>query len=570
MKYRSFLPSLLPVLVPFALAAATATAGAQAGWVLSEQQIADNIGGLSDGIDARDRFGMALADLGDLDGDGIGDLAVGAEQDNDGGVNVGAVWILFLNADGTVKGEQKISATSGGLVGPLASSDCFGVSAASLGDLDGDGVVDLAVGAWNDDDGGLNRGAVWILFLNADGTVKSEQKISATVGGFVGPLKNGDAFGYSLDPVGDLDGDGVVELAVGSMWDDDGGVNRGAIWILFLNANGTVKAEQKISSTAGGFVGPLSNGDTIGVSLAGLGDLDGDGIGDLASGADHDDDGGLERGAVWVLFLNSDGTVKGEQKISATEGNLPITLPNNSFFGLGLGCAGDVDGDGTVDLAAGLAGNVGGGSDQGAIWILFLKPDGTVRGVQEISTTDGGFTGPLTGSNYFGFACEGIGDHDGDGFLDLVGGAPYADPGGVDAGSIWILHLQGCPSVGATFRNPDVGGYVNPAGYTVSSLPLLGGTFTATIATTGGSGGCLVGYGATTAQTTAFGNLLVDTLHPMGELLGAPYALGDPAVISIPVPDLPSLCGCALSTQAVIFGGASWILTNAQDLVLGR
>ena len=68
-------------------------------------------------------------------------MAVGAHGDDDGGSDRGAVWILFLNSDGTVKAHQKISDTSGGFTGTLDNSDCFGESVASLGDLDGDGVV---------------------------------------------------------------------------------------------------------------------------------------------------------------------------------------------------------------------------------------------------------------------------------------------------------------------------------------------------------------------------------------------------------------------------------------------
>ena len=70
-------------------------------------------------------------------------------------------------------------------------------------------MVDLAVGAHGDDDGGSGRGAVHILFLNSDGTVKTEQKISSTQGGLVGPLDNQDYFGVSAGSLGDVDGDGV-------------------------------------------------------------------------------------------------------------------------------------------------------------------------------------------------------------------------------------------------------------------------------------------------------------------------------------------------------------------------
>ncbi|MCH8881312.1 MAG: FG-GAP repeat protein, partial [Planctomycetes bacterium] len=113
------------------------------------------------------------------------------------------VWTLSAVAPaqaqpGTVLSHQKISDTQGGFMGDLEDDDLFGFSLASLGDLDGDGVGDIAVGALRDDDGGPDRGAVWVLFLNTDGTVKSEQKISSTDGGFTGMLDAVDYFGSSV------------------------------------------------------------------------------------------------------------------------------------------------------------------------------------------------------------------------------------------------------------------------------------------------------------------------------------------------------------------------------------
>ena len=199
---------------------------AQVGTVVSEQKISEAVGGFG-GVLGGSQFGWSVASLGDLDGDGVTDLAVGAITDNDGGTFQGAVWILFLNPDGTVASEQKISETAGGFGGTLDPSDLFGASVASLGDLDGDGVTDLAVGAYRDDDGSTDQGAVWILFLNPDGTVASEQKVSETAGGFGGTLDPSDLFGLSVASLGDLDGDGVTDLAVGALWDDDGGRTRG-------------------------------------------------------------------------------------------------------------------------------------------------------------------------------------------------------------------------------------------------------------------------------------------------------------------------------------------------------
>jgi Ca2+-binding RTX toxin-like protein len=156
-------------------------------------------------------------------------------------VSVGAVLLglIALRAEaavssGRIKAKQKISATSGDFRGVRDVSNVFGWSVSPLGDLDGDGVPELAVGAGGDNDGGPYTGAVWTLFLRANGTVKAEQKISATNGNFRGRLHRRDGFGSSVSPLGDLDGDGVPELAVGAPGDDDGGTSNGAVWILFM------------------------------------------------------------------------------------------------------------------------------------------------------------------------------------------------------------------------------------------------------------------------------------------------------------------------------------------------
>ena len=188
----------------------------------------------------KDAFGSSVTSIGDLDGDLVTDIAVGAFGDDDGGSDTGAVWILFLNNDGTVKNHQEINDISFG--GALGSEDAFGLDVEDLGDLDGDGVTDIAVGAWQSNDKGTDKGAVWILFLNADGTLKAHQNISANHGNFTGPLHSNDRLGSSMANLGDLDGDDVIDIAVGVSYDNgENGLNRGAVWILFLNSDGTVK-----------------------------------------------------------------------------------------------------------------------------------------------------------------------------------------------------------------------------------------------------------------------------------------------------------------------------------------
>jgi len=102
--------------------------------------------------------------------------------------------------------------------------------------------------------------------------------------------------------------------------------------MLFMNANGTVKSEQKIANVTGNFTTFLDTGDSFGEDVANIGDFDGDGVTDIVVGANDDDDGGTDRGAIYMLLMNSDGTVKSEQKISDTEGSFTGTLADSDFL----------------------------------------------------------------------------------------------------------------------------------------------------------------------------------------------------------------------------------------------
>ena len=392
--------------------------------IASEQKISHTTGGLPADLSDADGFGNDVAFIGDLDGDGISELAVGIPFDDDGSSNSGAIQILFLNADGTVKSEMKTSSLN------FVSGDNWGWSLSKLGDLDGDGIPDLAVGAPFDDDGGAggNSGAIWILFLNSNGVIKSTQKISDTAGNF-GALVGNDHFGTGIDNLGDLDGDGVIDLVVGAE-------NRNTIYVLFLNANGTVKGYQEIGAGIGGFTGPVT-GSTFGADVANLGDVDGDGVTDIAVGARQYHDGSGYVGSIWVLFMNANGTVKGEKHISNSLNGFTGTLTNPSSFGYGMAGTGDMNSDGIPDVAVGRP-----DATPGEIWLLMLDSDGTVKEHKIINETEGGFTGPLAAGGDFGFGIDVPANLNSNASFNFAVGNRYDNDGGTDRGAVWVMDLS--------------------------------------------------------------------------------------------------------------------------------
>jgi len=356
------------------------------------------------------------------------------------------------NSSGSVKSIVQINdSTTNGPV--LENNDQFGHSIANIGDLDGDGVIDLVVGASKDDNAaGNKRGTVHILFMESDGSVKSTVEINSDTTN--GPtLTNDDRFGYSAENIGDLDGDGVNDLAVGAIQDDEGtGNNLGAVHIMFMNTDGSVDSTVEINDSTEN--GPtLSAGDEFGSSIANIGDLDGDGVDDLAVGASQDDGQGTNRGAVHIMFMNTDGSVDSTVEINDSTENGPFGL-SNDWFGESVENLGDLDGDGVNDLIVGASRDNAGGADRGTIHVMYMNTDGSVKSTVEINdSTENGPT--LRNTDRFGISIAEIGDFDNNCINDLAVGAfrSHMDEngvidGGADRGAIHIIFMED--------ENPDV------------------------------------------------------------------------------------------------------------------
>lgn len=446
--------------------------------VSSFQKINETNGNFSIALDNEDNFGISSDYIGDINGDGFEDLAVGAYTDDDGGLNRGALYILFLDGNNNVISETKISDTQGNFTGILDNDDRFGGAVSYLGDINNDGSTEIAVAADYDGDGGFWHGAVWILSLNTDGTVISHSKISDTQGGFNGFI-NGDAiFGTDIENIGDLNGDGIDDLAVGSRRDGDGGARRGAVWILFMNANLTVNAEQKISNTQGNFNGVLQFEDYFGGSIANLGDLNDDGITDIAVGTYRDDDGQQNAGSFYILFLNANGTVSSHQKVSNTVGGLTSSISSDALFGESIDGVVDIDNDGKIEIVVGAMKQINPtlSVPTGAFFIIELNNDGTVSENHLYTHNENCFPGQLTNDDLFGGSVSM--SKTGTTLNSIAVGAYRDSENGYRRGAMWILELGAATNYQVSQINPTVcgsfdgsitfSGFIPNQSYTVS------------------------------------------------------------------------------------------------------
>lgn len=343
-------------------------------------------------------------------------------------------------------GFVKIENGSNGMIADLEPGDRFSRDHDQAGDINGDGIIDLVVGARSDDDGATDAGAVYIVFLNSDGTVQSNQKISMLEGGFNETLLDNNFFGYGVAGIGDYDNDGIPDIAASA----PSSINR-VLYIIHLNSDGTVKDFVK-------------NPDIIAQGLSAIGDINNDGRIDLVACDPNSDLGGNNRGAINILFLDESSRVITNEtvNISSVNGGFGSGLENNDKFGgREVAMLGDIDNDGTLELAVGAFSSDEG---KGAIWMLSLNST-TFNVESKLKITEGlnGFTDTLTiganpngseGAN-FGHALCKVGDLNGDGIPDLMTGANQQNEG-------WgyILYLNADKTVKTYTRiNNSEGGF---------------------------------------------------------------------------------------------------------------
>ncbi|MFH1466991.1 MAG: hypothetical protein ABIO70_21590 [Pseudomonadota bacterium] len=383
--------------------------------------------------DRGDQVGEALALLGDVTGDGVPDLAVGLPTRDVVATDAGAVYV----ASGGLSGSQNL-ATVGIYLYGTTSTGAAGRALAGGADLTGDGVNDLLVGAPGDDSYGNDRGVVWLV----DGPITAGS-LPSVAWALYGPTSNCDA-GWSVASVGDVDYDGQDDLLIGAPGAAGVGTDAGAAYLLF----GPVSSTLSLSSADLTLSGAVA-GDEAGWSVAGAGDLDGDGLSDLLIGAESESSAATDAGAVYVVY----GPASGVTSLSGADATL-LGQAAWDYAGYAVSGAGDVDDDGNDDLIVGARMQDAGGGASGAAYLVY----GPVTGTMSLSLADAILVGSAAGE-MAGGSVAGLGDLDGDGRGEIAVGAVGAASLGSNTGIVYVLAgpLSGTLTLGG-------GGYASITG----------------------------------------------------------------------------------------------------------
>jgi Ca2+-binding RTX toxin-like protein len=320
-----------------------------------------------------------------------------------------------------------------------AAFDVSGLSVSGAGDVNGDGYADLIVGAPSADPHGSYSGSSYVVFGKATGfgATLDLTTLDGTDGFRLDGAAVQDFSGQSVSGAGDVNGDGFADLLVGAKGADPNGVtDAGASYVVFGKATG-FGATLDLSGLDGatGFrLHGAAAGDGSGRSVSAAGDVNGDGYEDLIVGAPYADLNGSYSGSSYVVFGKATGfgTTLALSGLTGTNGFRLGGAAAGNWSGFSVSGAGDVNGDGYEDLIVGAYRADPNGTDSGASYVVFGKASGfgATLALSALNGTNGFRLDGAVAWDYSGCSVSAAGDVNGDGFADLIVGAPYADPNG--------------------------------------------------------------------------------------------------------------------------------------------
>ena len=401
--------------------------------------------------------GFAIAGQGDVNGDGISDILIGAPAGNDRiKYNPGRMYVVLGKPTADWGYDCYLVDESDAMYVGEEQQNLAGRAVAIIGDLNGDGCDEMLCAAPYNDYGALDAGKVYLILGKHDGWNKNDKLTNAAASFYY--TKQYGTCGYSVASVGDVNNDGVPDFAIGA---------SGASRVFVMFGRKSVNWGENFNLENADLIIRNSNlykNDALGYIVDGAGDVNGDNISDIVISALNNNDGGNYAGKIYLVFGRSGGWESSDFSLAYADASY-IGEYRNDQAGWGLGAAGDVNGDGYDDFLIGAWKNDYGFYDAGKAYLIYGKPTNWEQdvGLETIPT----FFSGETDTNYAGYAVSTAGDVDGDRWDDFIISATYNNEVDEWSGQVYLF---------TNYRGKHtVSGYVN---YYNSSHPITNNLIT--------------------------------------------------------------------------------------------
>ncbi|WP_442941844.1 hypothetical protein [Nostoc sp.] len=386
------------------------------------------------GINEVDLSGSSVSSAGDINGDGIDDLIIGAKNASPNGTESGQSYVVFGSKGGfnAQFNLSTLNGTNGFAINGINTIDYSGISVSNAGDINGDGIDDLIIGTFSNQS--------YVVFGSKGGFDSSFNlsTLNGTNGFAINGINPGDDSGSSVSSAGDINGDGIDDLIIGARFASPNGSLSGQSYVVFGNKEG-FDAQFNLSTLNGtnGFaINGINLDDNSGYSVSSAGDINGDGIDDLIIGALNADPNDKFSGQSYVVF-GSKGGFDSNFNLSTLNGTNGFAInginPGDNL-GSSVSSAGDINDDGIDDLIIGTFSN-------NQSYVVFGSKGGfdSSFNLSTLNGTNGFAIKRINPGDSLGFSVSSAGDINDDGIDDLIIGAPYADPNGISSGQSYVL-----------------------------------------------------------------------------------------------------------------------------------
>ena len=348
-------------------------------------------------------FGYSVGTAGDVNGDGYGDVIIGAYGFTNGETDEGKAYVYFGSSTGLPASADWTDVSN-------QVSAYFGRCVATAGDVNGDGFSEIIVGAMQYDNGQSNEGGAFLYQGYADG-------LRETVNWTYEINQANAYFGISVSSAGDVNGDGFSDVIAGALYFDDGESNEGGAFVFHGSSIGLSTFPNWISTGN-------QLGINFGIEVSTAGDVNGDGYSDVIIGAHLFTNGESQEGRAFAFLGSASGLT--DSADWTAESN-----QSNSEFGRDVSTAGDVNGDGYSDVIVGANRFVNDLTEEGRAYVYYGSADGLSDSANWITEGNQSYA-------RYGTSVSSAGDVNGDGYSDLIVGAPLYTNGQTYEGRAFV------------------------------------------------------------------------------------------------------------------------------------